>query len=136
MTAEQRRRIRESFAALRNQAGPVSLLFYGKLFEMDPSARRLFHNDLAVQGRKLVDTLDTVIESLDRFESLRPRLADLGRQHAGYGVRPEQYDIVNTALLWAIGQALGVDFDPSTREAWKVAIDAVSTAMKEGAQQP
>jgi hypothetical protein len=28
-----------------------ALLFYGRLFELDPSARRLFHNDLAVQGR-------------------------------------------------------------------------------------
>jgi len=136
MTSDQRRLVRQSFEALRDQAGPVSLLFYGKLFEIDPSARRLFHNDLAVQGRKLVETLDTVVESLDRFESIRPRLGDLGREHAGYGVRPEQYDLVATALIWAIGQALGADFDRSTRDAWKLALTAVSAAMKEGAHQP
>jgi len=136
MTSKQRQLVRQSFDAVRDQAAPFSLLFYGKLFELDPSARRMFHVDLALQGRKIVDTLATVTESLDRFESIRPRLASLGRQHAGYGVRPEQYDSITTALLWAIGQALGADFDAPTREAWKLALRAVSTAMIEGAQQP
>ena len=86
-TVEQRRLVRQSFDSLREQAEPVALLFYGRLFELDPSARRLFHIDLAVQARKIVETLATVTESLDRFESMRPRLAELGRQHAGYGVR-------------------------------------------------
>jgi hemoglobin-like flavoprotein len=136
MTSKQRQLVRQSFDLLHDQAGPVSLLFYGKVFELDPSARRMFHIDLALQGRKIVDTLATVTESLDRFESIRPRLADLGRQHAGYGVRPDQYDTVTTALLWAFSQALGADFDSATREAWKLALDAVSAAMKEGAHQP
>lgn len=136
MTSKQRQLVRQSFDLLRDQAGPVSLLFYGKVFELDPSARRLFHVDLALQGRKIVETLATVIESLDRFESVRPRLANLGRQHASYGVRPEQYDTITTALLWAIGQALGADFDSPTREAWKLALTAVSAAMIDGAHQP
>jgi hemoglobin-like flavoprotein len=135
MTADQRRLIRQSFDAVREQAIPVSLLFYGKLFELDPSARRLFHNDLAVQGRKVMDTLDWLAQSLDRFESTRGRLADLGRQHAGYGVRPEQYQTLITALLWALAQALGPDFDAATREAWTLALRAVAAAMQEGARQ-
>jgi hemoglobin-like flavoprotein len=134
MTAEQRRLVRNSFDVLRQHAGPVGLLFYGKLFELDPAARRLFHIDLAVQGRKLVDTLETVIQSLDSFEAIRPRLVALGRQHAEYGVRPEQYDTVTAALLWAIGQALGADFDRRTRDAWTLALNAVCATMKNAYQ--
>src|SRR5262249_14915704 len=130
MTAEQRRLVRDSFDVIQDQAEPVALLFYGKLFELDPSARRLFHIDLAVLGRKLVETLATVTQSLDSFEAIRPRLVNVGRQHAEYGVRPEQYDTVAVALLWAIGQALGPDFDGRTREAWTLALGAVCTAMK------
>jgi hemoglobin-like flavoprotein len=133
MTDEECRLIRQTFDSVREQAEPVSLLFYGRLFELDPSARRLFHNDLALQGRKLIDTLAAVVESLHHFESTRPRLARLGRQHAEYGVRPEQYEIVTAALLWAIGQALGSDFDRRARDAWTHALAAVCTAMKEGA---
>ena len=95
--------------------------------------RRLFHNDLTAQGGKLMDTLDAVVSSLDHFESLRPRLARLGRLHASYGVRPAHYDAFITALLWACGQALGADFDARTREAWRLALAAIAAVMQEGA---
>lgn len=136
MTPDERRLIRTSFAVLRDQASPVALLFYGRLFELDPSARRLFHIDLAVQARKIMSTLDWVVSSLDQFDSMRPALEDLGRQHAGYGVRPEQYETVASALLWAFAQALGPDFDVATRAAWKGALAAVSAAMLEGVSRP
>ena len=111
----------------------MTLLLYGKLFELDPSTRRLFHNDLVAQGRKLMDTLDAIAASLDRFESMRPRLVELGRLHAGYGVRPGHYETLVNALLWAFGQALGPDFDARTREAWRLALAAVAAVMQEGA---
>jgi hemoglobin-like flavoprotein len=109
----------------------VSLLFYGKVFELDPSARPLFHNDLTFQGQKLIDTLGVVADTLEHFDSIRPRLEELGRKHAGFGVRKEQYAVISTALIWAIGHTLGPDFDAATREAWRLAIGAVCTAMTE-----
>src|SRR5438105_3865288 len=132
MNAEQRRLIRDSFESLREYAEPLSLLFYGKLFELDPGARKLFHNDLALQGRKLMDMLTSVVESLDDPHPMRARLAKLGHQHSEYGVRPSQYDTVTQALLWSIGQALGASFDAPTREAWCLAINAICSAMKAG----
>jgi hemoglobin-like flavoprotein len=129
---EQKRRIRETFAVIRENAGPVALLFYGRLFAMDPEARKLFHTDLVLQGRKLMDMLNSVVESLDQFDSMRPRLAELGRQHAQFGVRPEQYATLEKALLWTLAQALGADFDAETRAAWQAAIQAINTAMQVG----
>lgn len=132
MTPTQRRLVRDSFELLREDARPLALLFYGRLFEMDPSARRLFHNDIALQGRKLMDMLTDVVNALDNFQPMRFRLAELGRKHAGYGVRPEQYETLTSALLWAIGQELEADFDPPTREAWHLAITSICAAMKAG----
>jgi len=136
MTPGQRELVRQSLDRLSEQADPVTLLLYGKLFELDPSVRGVFHNDLAAQGAKLMDTLDAVATSLDRFESLRPRLARLGRLHASYGVLPAHYDSLIAALLWAFGQALGADFDTRTREAWRLALAAVAEVMQEGAATP
>ena len=133
MTHGQRELVRISLDRLSDKADPVTLLLYGKLFELDPSVRRLFHNDLTAQVGKLMDTLDAVARSLDHFESLCPRLARLGRLHASYGVRPARYDALITALLWAFGQALGADFDARTREAWRLALAAIAAVMQEGA---
>ena len=132
MTLAQRRLVRDSFELLREDARPLALLFYGKLFEMDPSTRRLFHNDIALQGRKLMDMLKEVVDALDDFQPMRFRLAELGRKHAGYGVRPEQYETLTAALLWAIAQALETVFDFPTREAWHLAITSICAAMRAG----
>ena len=94
LTVDQRRLVRDSFEAVHTLAGPVGLLFYGRLFELATEVRPMFHNDLDLQIRKLMDMLSSVVESLDNFESIRPKLEDLGRLHAGYGVRPEQYEVL------------------------------------------
>ena len=128
-----RRRIRDTLHAVRDVSAPLSLLFYGKLFELDPSARRLFHNDIARQGQKLLDTLTALADSLDNFDVMRPRLVDLGRRHAEYGIRSAQYETMITAFLWALGHALGADFDDTTRDAWRVMLTEVSQVMQAGA---
>jgi hemoglobin-like flavoprotein len=79
-----------------------------------------------------MDMLAAVVESLDQFDALRPRLAELGRKHVEYGVKPEQYESLKAALLWTLAQALGPDFDAATKEAWALAITAIGEAMKGG----
>jgi hemoglobin-like flavoprotein len=133
MTQEQRQLVRQSLDRLREESDPVTLLLYGKLFELDPSTRRLFHNDIIAQGRKLMDTLDAIAGSLDSFDSMRPRLTELGRVHASYGVGPAHYDTLVTALIWAFAQALGPDFDTRTRDAWRLALTRVAAVMQQGA---
>ena len=132
LTADQRRLIRETSAALRAEAVPVSVLFFRKLFELDPSTRHMFHTDLATQGRKLIDTLDAVVASIDDLGAIRDRLRLLGRQHVGYGVTPRHYDVASRALLWTLGQAVE-DFNDETREAWQAALAAITETMKAGA---
>ena len=126
----QRKVVRETFELIRDQARPVALLFYGKLFELAPETRRLFLNDIAAQGTKLMTMLESVVSSLDNFDAMRERLRDLGRQHAGYGVKPEHYDTLMTALTWTFAQALGPDFDAAAREAWRVILTDISETMR------
>jgi len=136
MTPNECRLVRQTFPLLQEYSVSLALLFYGRLFELDPGARKLFHNDLALQSKKLLDMLASVVESLDNFESVVPRLSELGRKHAGFGVRPEQYDTLSTALLWTFAHALGLDFDNATRDAWRHALEAISRAMKAAAEDP
>lgn len=136
LTADQRRLVRDSFESVLSMAGPIGLLFYGRLFEVAPDVHPMFHNDLDLQIRKLMDMLSSVVESLDDFERVRPRLEELGCQHASYGVRPEQYEVLTSSLLWTFSKTLGADFDDRTSEAWRNALDTISEAMKSRAYAP
>lgn len=133
MTPRQKQLIRESFREVRDVAGPLSQLFYGRLFERNPSVRRMFHGDIQRQGIKLMEMLSAVVDNLDRLESLRPTLHAMGQRHVAYGVEPAHYDAVSDALLWALRQELAGALDTETQSAWRTVIAQVSEIMKEGA---
>ena len=133
MTASQKQYIRMSFPVIAEVLGPVALLFYGRLFQLDPSLKPMFRSDIEVQGRKLMDMLTAVVKHLDDFERLEGTLRALGQRHAAYGVRPEHYDTVQRAFLWALGQTLDVEFYPEVRAAWKSVLTEVGDVMKAGA---
>jgi len=95
----------------------------------------MFRQDIAVQGRKLMDMLTALVDNLTRFEELKPMLKALGQRHAGYGVQPRHYETVASALIWAFGIALDDEFSPELKTAWRTLIDSVGAVMKEGAAE-
>lgn len=129
MTFAEKQMIRDSYEEIRTFEESVFLLFYGRMFELDPSIRPMFQHDMKAQARKLIHTLDVVVGSLDRLEQLKPRLAELGRSHAGYGVQPHHYETLAAALLWAFGQALSENFTPEVRSAWRAVLGELSAEM-------
>jgi nitric oxide dioxygenase len=135
LSAKQKHLVRDSLESVREYEAAVVTLFYGRLFETAPETRALFKIDIREQSKKLLDTLVTAVDALDRFEELTPFLADLGRRHVAHGVLPEHYAKLRSAFLWALGQALGLEFDNETRTAWEQLLSAISAVMLEGAAQ-
>jgi nitric oxide dioxygenase len=135
LTTKQKRLVRESFESVQEYSNSVVMLFYGRLFELAPQVRPLFRVDIATQSAKLMDTLKHLVSALDRFEELRPDLAELGRRHAEYKVEPAHYQVLVIALTWAFGQALDLEFDRETRGAWEQLLGAVSAVMIAGAAE-
>jgi hemoglobin-like flavoprotein len=105
-------------------------LFYGRLFELDPSLKPLFKGDITEQGAKLMATLNAVVGSLDKLDEVVPVAQALAVRHVGYGVRPEHYDTVGAALLWTLERGLGAGFTADVANAWTVAYTALAGAMK------
>lgn len=135
LTATQKWLVRESFDSMQEYETSVVVLFYGRLFEIAPETRALFKIDIREQSRKLMDTLRTTVDSLDHFTELSPVLEELGRKHLTYGVQDYHYEKLRSALLWAMGQALGLEFDRDTRAAWDELLSAISSMMLNGAAQ-
>jgi len=123
--------VQTSFESLVPIADDVVALFYGRLFELDPTLRRMFKDDLAPQRRKLAQMLSAAVKGLDHPERLIPVLRDLGRRHGEYGVKAAHYDMVGAALLWTLEKGLGRAFTPEVKDAWTAVYELVSTTMKE-----
>jgi hemoglobin-like flavoprotein len=127
--------IRDSWVAVEPIADTAAGLFYGRLFELDPTIERLFRRtNMAGQRKILMQTLTVVVKSLDKLEQIVPAVQALGRRHAGYGVREAHYTTVGEALLWTLEQGLGEAFTPDVRAAWTTAYGTLATVMIEAAR--
>jgi hemoglobin-like flavoprotein len=135
MNSEQIMLVQTSFALVLPIADTAAALFYQRLFELDPSLRPMFRGDIQEQGRKLMTMLKIVVNGLTRLDQLVPAVQELGQRHARYGVRDEHYDTVAAALLWTLGQGLGVAFTPEVEQAWVAAYTLLAGTMKAAAAE-
>jgi hemoglobin-like flavoprotein len=128
---EQKEMVRSTWAMVVPISDDAAKLFYGRLFEIDPSTQPLFaETDMAEQGKKLMQTIDVAVASLDNLENVRPAIEALGHRHVEYGVKEEHYDTVGEALLWTLEQGVGEQFTPEVKEAWAETYGLVATIMK------
>lgn len=135
MTPDEVSLIRSSWTAVEPIADTAASLFYGRLFELDPTIERLFRRtDMAAQRKVLMQTLTVVVKSLDRLDQIVPAVQALGRRHAGYGVRESHYATVGEALLWTLEQGLGEAFTPAVRDAWATAYGTLASVMIDAAR--
>src|SRR5262249_30342077 len=119
MTPEQKRLVRDTWKQVVPVADAAAGMFYHRLFEIDPTTRKLFRaTDMVAQRKKLLQTLAFAIGGLDNLDALVSKVEDLGRRHAGYGVTDTQYDSVGAALLWTLEQGLGHAWTPPVAAAW------------------
>lgn len=133
MTPERRQLVKDSWDQVEPVSEVAAALFYGRLFELDPTLRHLFRGDMAEQGRKLMQTLSVVVRGLDRPEEMVPAVEALGRRHGAYGVQDVHYETVKAALLWTLERGLGVALTPAARDAWAEAYGLMATMMKRAA---
>lgn len=134
MTGEQIRLVRVTWLEVAPIADTAARLFYGRLFESDPEIQRLFaHADMDQQRAKLLRTLTVAVGALDKLETIRPALENLGRRHVGYGVEDRHYDLVGAALLWTLQEGLGDRYTAAVREAWTAAYSTLAAIMRDAA---
>jgi hemoglobin-like flavoprotein len=131
MTRKEIRLVQESWARIVPDA--TAKVFYGRLFELDPSLRPLFPSDLVAQGRKLMTMLAMVVNGLNDLERILPAIRDSGRRHTGYGVKDEHYETVGNTLLWTLERVLGDAFTEDTRRAWIAIYELLANEMKAAA---
>lgn len=131
MTPEQIALVQGTWAKVVPIKETAADLFYGKLFELDPTLRPLFKGDIKEQGRKLMTMITLAVKGLDDLPALVPAVKDLGRRHAGYGVTAAHYGTVATALLWTLEKGLGDAFTPPVKDAWTQTYTVLANTMQQ-----
>lgn len=134
MTPAQVEAVETSWAKVTPIADRAAVLFYDRLFSLDPTLRGLFKPDLTEQRKLLMTMLGTAVGGLDKLDTIVPAVQALGRRRKGCGVTDAQCGTLAQALLWTLERGLGKDFTPDVREAWTAAYGLLSGTRKTAAQ--
>jgi hemoglobin-like flavoprotein len=134
MTPKQVSLVQETWRRVVLIQEQAATIFYEKLFEADPSLRRLFKSDLDEQKRKLMKMIGVAVNALDRLETIVPAVRNLGQRHGAYGVKASHYSTVGAALLATLEQGLGAAFTPDAKDAWGAAYGVLARTMQDAAE--
>jgi hemoglobin-like flavoprotein len=135
MTPQQIALVQDSFRKVLPIADTAASMFYARLFELDPSLRKLFKGDMGRQGKMLMSMIASAVRGLTQPNALIPVLHALGRRHSGYGVVDAHYTTVAEALVWTLEQGLGEEFTAETRDAWIAAYSMMASVMQQGGRE-
>jgi hemoglobin-like flavoprotein/uncharacterized protein YjbI with pentapeptide repeats len=127
--------LERSFEKIKPHAEEFAARFYENLFQAHLEIKPLFANtDMALQHKKLLQSLVLVVENLRDAEALSAVLENLGARHVGYGAVPKQYGSVSKALLLTFEEYLQEDWTPEVKKAWQNALTTIRQQMLKGAR--
>jgi hemoglobin-like flavoprotein len=135
MTPEQIDLVEQTLAEAAPMLDRVVHDFYTRLHAADPAIAAMFTNDPARQRERFGAELHVIATSIRRHDAFVAEARELGRRHAGYGVRASHYRTAGPLLLDALAAALGARWTAETEEAWRLAYNLTFEAMMAGAAE-
>mmetsp|Transcript_16083 Transcript_16083/g.28099 ORF Transcript_16083/g.28099 Transcript_16083/m.28099 type:complete len:452 (-) Transcript_16083:160-1515(-) len=141
--------------------GVVGETLFRKIFELAPGAISMYHFGegaetanvivavpelvyslpaFRVHAKKVVSMLETALVMMlgnndnDNMNELALALQGLGAKHVDYGVLPQHYMVVETALLRTLQAGLKDHWTEELRKSWAAVFKFVSKAMMAGSQ--
>jgi methyl-accepting chemotaxis protein len=129
MTSRQILLIKSSWSFAAAQAQESGEVFYQRLFELDPTLKKLFPDNVDLQANKLIKMLTYIITHLQSLHELSEEISQLARRHTHYGAKPEHLKTVGQALIDSLAQVNGKRWDKETAEAWQQVYFSISSAF-------
>lgn len=126
--------VRQTFAMVYCVSTTASQLLFARLFELDPSLRAHFDDNLHSHRVKFMASLRVLLDALDNPQALRSLLQRLATIHAEYEIQPEQYDALEEAFLWMLHRTLGRSFTPEVQKAWRNTYALLAAQIQDAAQ--
>ena len=124
---------RESYAPLASRGAELADRFFENLFARQAAVRPFFPADVSEQKRQLAGTLNAILESAQKLETVTPALVELGKEYAAQGAQPVHYSSVSRTLVDTMREMSGSAWQARYTRAWTGIFGALSKVMVKGA---
>ncbi len=119
--------VRTSYERIRMVRALFADLFHRRLFLVAPRLELLLPADPSRRDAAFLETVDMVVERLDRLDLLLPTLAACARTWSNRGVVDGDYAYAGKALAWAVEQLMK---EPAAIAAWRDTFDFLAGVMR------
>jgi len=127
--------LEDSFDLVAPRGEELVERFYDRVFATAPELKSLFGDTNMVRQRQmLLGALVLLRKSLRNLNAIVPTLRSLGARHATYGVLPEHYPIIGSALLGSMAEIGEGEWVPEYTRAWTAAYEVVQQTMLSGVE--
>ena len=127
--------VEESLRLLNDRYDRVVGLLLRGAVRRGAELRAMFPAAMDVQRDRFFKALTAAAHEMSNFQRLVPMLAQLGREHRKYGVRPEHFDVFGRALLDTLRHHRPPTGRRSSRQAWTRAYRLIADVMMDGARE-
>lgn len=145
-TQQQEALVKDTWAALKKDAGHHAMVLFQKVFEVAPSAKNLFSflkdSDVPIEKNQKLKShaLKVFVIICEAATSLRKKgevstpgstMKDMAHSHSMSGVIDEHYEVVKYCMLKTIEEGLPADkWNEEVKAAWGEAYDELVATMK------
>jgi hemoglobin-like flavoprotein len=127
--------VRESCAAVADRPAQIAESFYQHLFELAPSVRGMFAQDMTTQNDRMSQALMDAVRGADNPARIEYVLQEMGARHARHhGAVPEHYPYVGHALVRAV-RDLSPRWSTAVGSAWVQVYEWMAAHMVLGAER-
>lgn len=142
---EQEALVKKSWNAMKPNAPQLGFKFFLRVFEIAPSAKRLFSflqdSDVPIEKNPKLKahglivfkmTCESAVQLREKGTVTFPEsnAKDMGKLHLTYGVLDEHFDVVKFCLLETIKDAVPDIWSPEMKIAWDEAYTQLAEAIK------
>uniref|UniRef100_A0A0E0L4P3 Globin domain-containing protein n=1 Tax=Oryza punctata TaxID=4537 RepID=A0A0E0L4P3_ORYPU len=144
---EQEKLVLSAWNAMKGEpAADIALKFFLRIFEIAPAAKQMFSflrdsgDDVPLENHPKLKSHAVTVFACESATQLRKTgdvkvreatLRRLGATHANAGVANAHFEVVKTALLDTIKDAVPEMWSPEMKGAWEEAYDQLAAAIKE-----
>lgn len=135
LSPEAARRVISSYQHVFTRLVPLTSRFYESLVRDHPDMAAYLPEDIGAQMNAVARSLGNTVAILHNPARAQAEMRALGRVYKQQGVDDGAYAVFAEALIEALADSLGADWDDPLEQAWRRLVMCVSDALAQGARE-
>jgi signal transduction histidine kinase/hemoglobin-like flavoprotein len=134
LTTKQIELVEKSWDFVLLNSSEAGVIFYNKLFSVEPSLRQVFNGDFSSESQKFITLITFTVHKLSNVEEIISEIKAQEFQGKMKLIQPQHYESAAAALMQTLEEILVNMWNDEVKEAWNAVYVCLAKAMAEAVE--